>query len=320
MASASNQPLIHPFKLPFKGKTVRYQAQPPNSASSSREESSGYGISQENQVPIHLNRRRRDIKLKQDRNIMTDLKYTARDSVHSYRFWLKKQGMGNLWHMSACSDEASSLASDGQHDQRCMEEGGGLGLEACPIAVLATYIPVDAYKLMMREHATRPVVRTDTHLTRPATDHDHGMLWYLIRDEGCRPAHALRIVCYAFPDVTMETKKFAASFIQPGYQASDNYLMDISFTTGVRYIDYYSDHALRQPWVSPILKEGIKKPEESSCAYLLTASVCVCSREERALNRIYRHLHSNSLGFEDAEFKKLKRRVLGIKLCECPQV
>ncbi|KAH7370297.1 hypothetical protein BKA65DRAFT_561924 [Rhexocercosporidium sp. MPI-PUGE-AT-0058] len=262
MASASNQPLIHPFELPFKGKTVRYQAQPPNSASSSREESSGYGISQENQVPIHLNRRRRDIKLKQDRNIMTDLKYTARDSVHSYRFWLKKQGIGNLWHMS--------------------DHG----------------MPWD--------------------LTLPATD--HGMLWYLIRDEGCRPAHALRIVCYAFPDVTMETKKFAASFIQPGYQASDNYLMDISFTTGVRYIDYYSDHALRQPWVSPILKEGIKKPEESSCAYLLTASVCVCSREERALNRIYRHLHSNSLGFEDAEFKKLKRRVLGINLCECPPV
>ncbi|PVH67298.1 hypothetical protein DL98DRAFT_523403 [Cadophora sp. DSE1049] len=212
-------------------------------------------------------------------------------------------------------------ASDGQHDRSCMEDGGSLGQEACPIAVLARFIPINTYKSMMGQHPTRPVVRSSsTHPAPPATDCG-SMLWYLIRDEGCRLVKAFSIVRFAFPNVILETSKFAASFMQPGYQESDNCLMEISFTKEVRYIDYYPDHALQQYWVSPILKEGINKPKERSCAYLLSASVCVCSREERVLNRIFRHRRQkHSDMFEDDEFKNLKRSVLGINTCACPQV
>ena len=174
---------------------------------------------------------------------------------------------------------------------------------------------------MMEHHPTIPDVRSSTHYAPPATDCG-AMFWYLIRDEGCSPVHAISIARFAFSNVTPATEKFAASFSQLGPEKSSNHLMETSFTKRARYVDYYPDHALQEYWVSPILKAGISRPEERSCAYLLSASFCVCSREERVLNRIFCHLrgkHSGVSALEDDEFRNIKRNVLGDNICACPK-
>lgn len=74
-------------------------------------------------------------------------------------------------------------------------------------------------------------------------------------------------------------------------------------------------------------KSGIEM-HERTCAHLSSASLCICTREERMLRRLFRgesqlekDMYATALAFEDKNFMDLKKRVLGRDgQCSCPPI
>ncbi|KAH9211156.1 hypothetical protein DL95DRAFT_412334 [Leptodontidium sp. 2 PMI_412] len=84
---------------------------------------------------------------------------------------------------------------------------------------------------------------------------------------------------------------------------------------------------LKQDWVSIVYKSGIEM-HERTCAYLSSASLCICTREERMLRNFFRResqlekeMYVTTLAFEDKNFMDLRKRALGRNgQCSCPPI
>ena len=154
------------------------------------------------------------------------------------------------------------------------------------------------------------------------------MLWYLVADAGCSPIVADRMVKMRYPNYSSSSLRDKLDqWISRFDPNNPNEIMEEIFHEECRSVDYRSQDALKQDWVSVVHKKGIEL-NERTCAHLSWASLCICAREERMLRLVNRgtlqmekNMDATALAFEDKNFMDLKKTVLGrIGPCSCPLV